>query len=85
MLAYRCDVSLLFSVGEWTSPVYKFVDPMAKHDYSDSVEKLIKAPQPPAQLPDRPPAQLPDRPLLRPPPQRPMSADAKEAARNEFK
>ena len=77
MLAYRCDVSLLFSVGEWTSPVYKFVDPMAKHDYSDSVEKLIKAPQPPAQLPDRP--------LLRPPPQRPMSADAKEAARNEFK
>ena len=63
--------------GEWTSPVYKYVDPMAKADYSDSVDKLMKTPQPPAQLPDRP--------LLRPPPQRPMSADAKEAARKEFK
>lgn len=65
----------LFCTGEWTSPVYKFVDPFAKHDYSNSVEKLLRAPSAPPTKPEKVPYQ----------PVRPMSADTKESMRRDFK
>ena len=61
--------------GEWTSPVYRFVDPMAKHDYSNSVEKLMRMPSAPLTKPEKVVYQ----------PVRPMSADTKESMRRDFK
>lgn len=64
-------------ITEWTSPVYKFVDPLAKHDYTDSVDKLMR-------VPSAPPARQ-DKAVPRPIPHRPMSADTKEQLRRDFK
>ncbi|XP_045195109.2 uncharacterized protein LOC123550788 isoform X3 [Mercenaria mercenaria] len=64
-------------INEWTSPVYKFVDPMAKHDYTDSVEKLMRVPSAPLTRQDKA--------IPRPIPHRPMSADTKEQLRKDFK
>lgn len=33
--------------AEWTSPMSKYVDNYATHDYSNSVELLMRHPQPP--------------------------------------
>ncbi|XP_071113522.1 uncharacterized protein [Haliotis cracherodii] len=33
---------------EWRSPVFKYVDPQARGDYSNSVELLLKMPKPPS-------------------------------------
>lgn len=63
--------------AEWTSPVYKFVDPMAKHNYTDSVEMLMR-------VPSAPPARQ-DKAVPRHQPHRPMSADTKEQLRRDFK
>lgn len=63
--------------AEWTSPVYNYVDPFSKHNYTDSVEKLLK---PPSAPPTRP-----DKSVSRSHPPRPMSADTKEIMKRDFK
>ncbi|XP_060597084.1 LOW QUALITY PROTEIN: uncharacterized protein LOC132751004 [Ruditapes philippinarum] len=64
-------------ICEWTSPVYKFVDPMAKGNYTDSVEKLMRVPSAPLTSNNKA--------IPRPIPHRPMSADTKEQMRKDFK
>ncbi|KAK3098099.1 hypothetical protein FSP39_016088 [Pinctada imbricata] len=61
---------------EWTSPVYNYVDPFAKHNYNSSVEMLLKTPQPP-------PTQKQQYIDVRG--TRPSSAMTKEEARREYR
>lgn len=63
-------------ICEWTSPVYKFVDPFARYNKSGTVESCLKP---------HPPSAPAERTNYRPTPPRPMSADTKEALRKEFK
>merc|ERR1712154_649132 len=37
---------------EWTSPAFKYVDQLAKHDYSYSVEECLGGPKPPSSKPE---------------------------------
>ncbi|XP_052286789.1 uncharacterized protein LOC127882276 isoform X1 [Dreissena polymorpha] len=71
------DMSRTPYIAEWTSPVYRYVDPFAKHNYTDSVEKCLKPPTAP------PPRQVGV--ATRPTHTRPMSADTKAALRQDFK
>ncbi|XP_052811445.1 uncharacterized protein LOC128239049 isoform X2 [Mya arenaria] len=64
-------------ICEWTSPVYNYVDPFARHDYSNSVEKCLRAPTAPTAPPPRD--------CNKRVPVRPMSADTKESLRRDFK
>lgn len=63
---------------EWTSPVYKYVDPFAKSKCTSTVEQLMRTPKPPeGGYQPAPPVEIRGT--------RPMSADSKEAARREFR
>ncbi|KAL3882965.1 hypothetical protein ACJMK2_029266 [Sinanodonta woodiana] len=64
-------------IVEWTSPVYKYVDPYAKHDYSNSVELLLK-PKPP----EKQSVAVETRPTLRP---TQVTDEEKQAARREYR
>lgn len=67
-----------FSLGEWTSPAYKYVDPFAKSKCTSTVEQLMRTPKPPeGGYQPAPPVEIRGA--------RPMSADSKEAARREFR
>lgn len=67
---------------EWTSPMYKYVDPFAKHDYSTSVEMLLKTPKPPSGSKHRYEG---GEEVSRVVGSRQMTDEAKEEARRDFK
>ncbi|XP_022289084.2 uncharacterized protein LOC111101086 isoform X2 [Crassostrea virginica] len=63
---------------EWTTPVYKYVDPFAKNKCTSTVEQLMRTPKPPeGGYQPAPPPEIRGT--------RPMSADMKEAARREYR
>lgn len=64
-------------ITEWSSPVYQYVDPQAKYNHTDSVEKVLR--------PQSVPQIRHERAIPRPPHSRPLSADTKEHMRKEFK
>ncbi|KAL5010079.1 hypothetical protein ScPMuIL_012384 [Solemya velum] len=66
------------SIVEWNSPMYKYVDHLAKHDCFDSVGKLMKTPKPPEIAKAH--IQWSDQKIPRP-----MTEDEKQDSRLEYK
>lgn len=79
LIASTCTyIITIFLIGEWTTPVYKYVDPFAKSKCTSTVEQLMRTPKPPeGGYQPAPPPEIRGT--------RPMSADMKEAARREYR